>query len=707
MRGAALHDPVFDDVAIHRPWGEFETASLRAFFDAHLAEGAYVMSTIDLEAYWLAHHFPQSRRVLSPGAHVFPHLAKPPSPVPDLAHLGEPATVQVPEGTRACHAFLRATGFNAWLKGPFHDALHVRSWERFDATWNSLAQYWPGEGTHLQAHVDGAHEAIAFAAHGGQLLDAVWIVKNDMTTDGKTVGATRRRMADRDWRALRDYAAELDWHGGGEIELVRDRHDRPWLIEINARFPAWIAGARFLGTNLPATLLAAELGVALDDPPVHEGFVRVQHEVPTRPGYRLLEPIVLEPGEPLDAAKTAFSIHELASHLRQTIGLPLPERVRPAQHARDADGPIPDGIAATLGDPGLTPRHWLDTAGLARRCAALAERRARWPGPPWLDVAYSMKTNPDPRVLAQVRDAGLSIETIGAAEYDRARTLSFPAERIVVNGPAKPDQLLADAGAAGATVFCDSLDEMRRLTPAGMRRRLLGVRLCPPEMASRFGVPMGDPDTVTDLLRVIGELSPAELGVHMHIAHAAVGWRTWRSLVETVAEFAAAVAEETDVPLTVMDVGGGMYPDALAAELDWLAGTLCPKLAREAPGLRRVIVEPGRAMVQDTAAVIATVLETRARGGARELVLDAALAEVSEAGHYPHRLAALDARGAAYSLGPGRDRLLGRSCMEDDVLARHVDTSGLRAGDRVAILDAGSYDWSMAYDFGRGRATPA
>jgi diaminopimelate decarboxylase len=61
------------------------------------------------------------------------------------------------------------------------------------------------------------------------------------------------------------------------------------------------------------------------------------------------------------------------------------------------------------------------------------------------------------------------------------------------------------------------------------------------------------------------------------------------------------------------------------------------------------------------------------------------------------------ADGAWAGLGGGKARLLGRICMETDVLASDLELpDSLQPGDRLVIGDAGAYDASMAYNFGRG-----
>ena len=54
-------------------------------------------------------------------------------------------------------------------------------------------------------------------------------------------------------------------------------------------------------------------------------------------------------------------------------------------------------------------------------------------------------------------------------------------------------------------------------------------------------------------------------------------------------------------------------------------------------------------------------------------------------------------------VGAAPVRLLGRICMEDDVLSSGLDLpENLAVGDRLVVCDAGAYERSMSYAFGRG-----
>ncbi len=70
----------------------------------------------------------------------------------------------------------------------------------------------------------------------------------------------------------------------------------------------------------------------------------------------------------------------------------------------------------------------------------------------------------------------------------------------------------------------------------------------------------------------------------------------------------------------------------------------------------------------------------------------------------PHRILWKNARSGEWQmLGRGETQLLGRLCMEHDIVARNVALpEGARVGDVLIFCDAGAYDRSMSYVFGRG-----
>ena len=50
------------------------------------------------------------------------------------------------------------------------------------------------------------------------------------------------------------------WRGGFELELMKDKEGKLYLLEINPRLPAWIYLAVGVGQNIPEALVNLALG---------------------------------------------------------------------------------------------------------------------------------------------------------------------------------------------------------------------------------------------------------------------------------------------------------------------------------------------------------------------------------------------------------------------------------------------------------------
>jgi len=127
------------------------------------------------------------------------------------------------------------------------------------------------------------------------------------------------------------------------------------------------------------------------------------------------------------------------------------------------------------------------------------------------------------------------------------------------------------------------------------------------------------------------------------------------------------------------------------------------------PELRRagipVVLEPGRAIVGHSGALVAQVVDTKEYpGGRRFAVLDAGMTELMRPALYGsyHRILPVAAR-------PGDDQpvdIVGPICESSDVIARERSMSPLCVDDYVAILDTGAYGAVMASNYNRRMLAP-
>lgn len=149
--------------------------------------------------------------------------------------------------------------FPCYLKGALADAVLVDSRAEAIATYQLLAQRW-GYPVLAQEPVPGdEYDICVVADRSSQPVASVAIRKTIINPSGKAAGG----VVVEDREAL-DYAHHvircLEWEGPLELELVREwGSGRFTLIEVNARFPAWIALPAFAGVNMPDLLLRLAL----------------------------------------------------------------------------------------------------------------------------------------------------------------------------------------------------------------------------------------------------------------------------------------------------------------------------------------------------------------------------------------------------------------------------------------------------------------
>jgi diaminopimelate decarboxylase len=154
-----------------------------------------------------------------------------------------------------------------------------------------------------------------------------------------------------------------------------------------------------------------------------------------------------------------------------------------------------------------------------------------------------------------------------------------------------------------------------------------------------------------------------------------------------------------------LDLGGGWFPDDWHIDASARFADAIERAQERLSNLSQIISEPGKAMAQPTMALGMRVLElTSTKGAITDAVVDASIAELPMNAFQPHRILHRSTRKGAWSpLRRGNTQLLGRLCMEHDVVASNVELPGnVEVGDLLVFCDAGAYDRSMSYVFGRG-----
>jgi diaminopimelate decarboxylase len=716
-RVSGIHWEGIDDLWLQRPWDELNLDAYgERVKEALDADGLWISGS-DLEAMWLAAPFPNGHKnLLAPPMAGIKRITKPAVEAARGLPVKIPSYISTEHSDWDLHAFCREHNWRVWLKGPYYDAARTPSWDVFEAARNALTKVWSTERLFLQAHVSGYEESVMLSAYKGELLGAVSMRKRDITPEGKTWAGDISEVPKEFLVPLRQMVKELNWTGGGELEMVRDAGGQLWLLEMNPRFPAWVHGATIAGHNLPGLLVQRATGVAAKPAVAHsEEFTRIVLEVPVRSEYPLPplpEPLAGAVGHsmkhPSGLTSLAKRLHKVDPEMLEAIAV---------EGAEQPDGlpDVPESLLADINNYDFadvqTPQFlFMDSTatGLFKKAADRAHRLST--NKVEVVSGYSIKTNPDERLMKLALDNSFLAEAISLLEVQKALEIGFRPDQVILNGPGKwwPEGLMPKERMHA--VFCDSVADLDRAVTAmeagEMSAANVGIRIRTPNMVSRFGIPLDSPVTFGKLVAAVKRLpTDTAFGVHFHMASANIGVAQWWHLFESILKWCRSIEKLTGRTIEILDMGGGWFPDDWHTEDNSKFARAVEMVKAMLPQVRQIVSEPGKAMAQPSMALAMRILEIQEHEQEYvEAVVDASIAELPMYFFYPHRMLRKCGRtGALQPLGRGKTHLMGRLCMEHDIVAANVQLpEGTRAGDLLIFCDAGGYDRSMSYVFGCG-----
>lgn len=353
-----------------------------------------------------------------------------------------------------------------------------------------------------------------------------------------------------------------------------------------------------------------------------------------------------------------------------------------------------------------TPAFLFAAEPLARQRARLAEAFAGLPVRHW----WSFKTLPLGAAVDWWRRQGEGVEVVSEFEWRAVRRLGFPADRILVNGPAK-HAWLPTVAERGMRVTFDSVAEVRALAP--MARRFgwrVGVRVGTgtelngehPGVRAQFGLSPGE---VAAAARSLARAGLAVDWVHFHLRTNVPEARCYAEGAEEAMTVACAVGWRPGI----LDLGGGFPVERVASRkgapldagfsLAAMRDVLAAVVRRH--GLEELWLENGRWLTAPAGVLLIRVLDEKTGRGVRTLICDGGRTMNAMVATWErHVVAPLAARrGASVPT-----LLCGPTCMAFDNLGIHDLPRSVRIGDVLLWFDAGAYQTGWETGFSHGLA---
>ncbi len=312
---------------------------------------------------------------------------------------------------------------------------------------------------------------------------------------------------------------------------------------------------------------------------------------------------------------------------------------------------------------------------------------------------YAVKANPHPEVLEIMLQEGVGFEIASIAELDLLLALGVPAREVYYSNPIKSSDYLRYAAGKGVEWYVlDSIDELRKIHGIKPDAKLY-LRIETQNIGSdwplsgKFGAAFPEArEIVEEAVRLRADLA----GVTFHVGSQCRNLENWAIGIDN-AERVFDMMRENGLEPRLLNIGGG-YPVRHIKPIPSIEkiGESVQAALEDIPDTIRVMAEPGRFLVSDSAYMVSRVVGTATRHGTRWIYLDAGvfhgLMETVEGMQYE-----------VYTDRAGTEipcTVAGPTCDSMDVMMRdEMLPEDLQEGDYIYIPNIGAYSTAYASEF--------
>ncbi|HEX8514250.1 MAG TPA: diaminopimelate decarboxylase [Allosphingosinicella sp.] len=366
-------------------------------------------------------------------------------------------------------------------------------------------------------------------------------------------------------------------------------------------------------------------------------------------------------------------------------------------HCEDVPLPL---IAREVG----TPVYVYSTASMVRQTRILQSALAPLGDPL---IAFAVKANPNPAVLATLAGEGLGADVVSGGEYRLARAAGIAPGKIVFSGVGKTEAEMALALDGGlCQLNLESVPEAEMLSQVALasgREAKVALRVNPDVDAgshakistgsahNKFGVAIGDAIAACARIRALPGLRLAGVAVHIgsQLTSLAPLEAAFERLGRLIRELRAAGHE-----IRTADLGGGLGlvydPEAPPPPSPADYGAMVARATRGWD--TRLIFEPGRLLVGDAGVLLTTVIRLKPGPISPFVVVDAGMNDLMRPSLY-------DAWHSADAVIPCGETIVadivGPVCETGDTFARSRRIDRVAAGELMILRTAGAYAATM------------
>ncbi len=326
------------------------------------------------------------------------------------------------------------------------------------------------------------------------------------------------------------------------------------------------------------------------------------------------------------------------------------------------------------------------------------------------------------RICAQ---EGTGIDVVSGGELYTALSVGFSAENIVFHGNNKTYAELCAAVENGVgRIVVDNIDELEMLSKiAAEQGKTAGImfRIKPGidahthdfiktgQIDSKFGFALETGEAMDAVKKALATPNVKLRGLHCHIGSQIFDIDPFELAAKVMLELFKAVKDETGAELEELNLGGGFGIKYLESEnpkpygeymksVSAVVREYCEKLGLKMPF---VLIEPGRSVVGAAGLTLYTVGCVKKIPDIRTYVsVDGGMADNPRYALYHADYEVVCANKASEE----RSEVVtvaGKCCESGDLIQENTKLQSVEAGDILAVLSTGAYNYSMASNYNR------
>lgn len=345
-------------------------------------------------------------------------------------------------------------------------------------------------------------------------------------------------------------------------------------------------------------------------------------------------------------------------------------------------------------------------------------------------VLYASKALCTMALCKIAQQEGLGLDVVSGGELYTAMKAGFPMEKVFFHGNNKTQAELETALDAGiGRIVVDNTHELKMLNALcekkGMKAQI-SVRVKPGidahthdfvktgQIDSKFGVALENGE-VFEFAQQCKMLSHVELvGLHCHIGSQIFDLDPFIETAKVMLGLIADLKERYGIIITELNLGGGFgikytkADDPVEYDRYIEAVSQTVKQVCEEKGIQQpfMLMEPGRSIVAPAGITLYTVGSVKEIKDVRTYVaIDGGMFDNPRYALYQSKYSFVMANKMSAPVSQ-KVTVAGKCCESGDLIGKDVELPEVEAGDIMAVLATGAYNYSMSMNYNRNTRPP-